>query len=207
MSPAAGKYPKAAGRVFVVSSPSGGGKTTVVRAVLQRVPGLSRSVSVTTRARRPEERAGRDYAFVSDEAFARLRREGQLLEWAQVHQALYGTPRASVERVLRAGRDVILSIDVQGAEQVRQCFGDRSVLVFLVPPSMRDLRVRLIGRRTETPEAIRRRLEAAQRELACSQWYDYRVINRELGRAVAQLEAIIIAERLRVPQSEQGGRR
>jgi guanylate kinase len=191
--------------VFVVSSPSGGGKTTVVNVLLSRVPKLVRSVSVTTRERRPEERAGRDYQFISTAKFDGMRAGGRLLEWAQVHQAFYGTPRASVERAIAGGRDVILSIDVQGAEQVRRQFGTTAVLVFLLPPSMRDLRARLVRRRTETAESLRHRLQAAERELACAQWYDYGVVNRDLNLAVEQLEAIIIAERLRVASHQQGG--
>jgi guanylate kinase len=138
-----------------------------------------------------------DYRFVSREAFERLRAQGALLEWATVHQACYGTPRAPVERALARGRDVILSIDVQGAGQVRRRLGARAVLVFLVPPSLYDLKARLIKRKTETPEAIRQRLEVAKQELACVTWYDYIVLNRRLRDAIEQLKAIVIAERLR----------
>jgi len=196
---------RAIGKVFVVSSPSGGGKTTIVREILQRVPRLARSISVTTRPRRPEERDGRDYRFVTEQQFAALREQGGLLEWAQVHQAYYGTPRRLVEQRLASGWDMILSIDVQGAEQVRKHLGERSVLVFLLPPSMRDLRARLINRRTDSADSIRHRLQAAERELACVRWYDYQVVNRELGRAVDELEAIITAERLRI-QPGKGGK-
>ncbi len=193
----------AGGKVFVISSPSGGGKTTVVQELLKRVPGVVRSVSVTTRPRRPSEHSGLDYRFVSLAAFRHLRERGALLEWAKVHQAFYGTPKAPIDRMIASGRDVILSIDVQGAKQVRRRFGKRAVLVFLLPPSIRDLRARLIKRRTETPESIRRRLEAAHRELACVRWYDYQVINRSLELAVDHLAAIVTAERLRV-QSVNG---
>ena len=195
---------RVAGKVFVVSSPSGGGKTTIVRAILRRVPKLARSISVTTRPRRPEERARVDYRFVAEPQFAALREQGGLLEWAQVHQAYYGTPRRWVEQRIASGWDVILSIDVQGAQQVRKHLGKRSVLVFLLPPSMRDLRNRLINRRTDSADSIRHRLQAAKRELACARWYDYQLVNRDLDRAVDELEAIITAERLRV-QSDNGG--
>ena len=186
------------GKLFVVSSPSGGGKTTVVRELLKRVPGLVRSVSATTRPPRPSERNGSHYRFVSRAQFERLRARGALLEWAKVHQAHYGTPAAPVEQMLARGRDVILSIDVQGARQLRHRFRRRAVLVFLLPPSLDDLRKRLVRRRTETPEAIRRRVAVARRELAAAREYDYAVVNKRLSRAIEQVKAIVTAERLRV---------
>ena len=185
------------GRIFVLSGPSGGGKTTVVRALLTRASGLVRSVSVTTRPRRPSERAGADYRFVSAKAFSRLRARGALLEWAKVHHAWYGTPRRPVDRGLARGRDVILSIDVQGARQVKRRFGTQAVLVFLLPPSLAALGERLRKRKTDTPQARRMRLRAAKRELACATWYDYAVVNRRVQDAVEQVHAIVTAERLR----------
>ena len=186
------------GKLFVVSSPSGGGKTTVVRALLRRLQGLARSVSMTTRRRRGTEQHGKQYYFVSTEEFGQLRSRGGLLEWARVHRAMYGTPRRAVERALSAGRDVVLSIDVQGARQIRRRCREDAVLIFLVPPSTEELQRRLLRRGTEDPDAIQRRMTAAAKELACRQWYDYAVINDRLSRAVAQLTAIITAERLRV---------
>ena len=175
----------------MISSPSGGGKTTVVERLLRAVPRLERSVSVTTRPPRPGERQGRDYRFVTPEAFERLRRSGALLEWARVHGAYYGTPKAPVARLLARGRSVVLSIDVQGARQIRRSLGCQAVLVFLVPPSMRRLQERLRGRRTESPSAIRRRMAAARRELACAAWYDHRVVNDRLGPTVAAVKRIV----------------
>ena len=185
------------GRAFVISSPSGGGKTTVVDRLLRSSPALVRSVSVTTRPPRPGERHGRDYRFVTPAAFKRLRKTGALLEWARVHGAFYGTPKASVKRMLAGGRNMVLSIDVQGARQIRRALGCQAVLVFLVPPSMRRLRQRLRGRKTESPAAIRRRLAAARRELACAAWYDHRVVNDRLGRTVAAVKRIVNGVRQR----------
>ena len=178
-------------RVFVVSSPSGGGKTTVVERLLRAVPGLARSVSVTTRLPRPGERRGRDYRFVTPAAFGRLRRSGRLLEWAEVHGACYGTLKSPVLRALSQGRRLVLCIDVQGARQVRRALGPRAALIFLLPPSMARLRARLRRRRTESPAAIRRRLAAARREIACARWYDHTVVNDRLDRTVRAMRAIM----------------
>ena len=186
------------GKLFVISSPSGGGKTTIVWELRQRCPELVRSVSVTTRPPRPSERRGVDYRFLSPEDFRRRRKAGGLLEWAKVHGAYYGTPKAPIVRALAKGWDVILSIDVQGARKIRRRFGPHAVLVFLLPPSMADLKRRLIHRRTEPPEVIRRRLRAARQELACVRWYDYAVVNHRLADAIEQVRAIVTAERVRV---------
>lgn len=182
---------QAPGRVFVLSSPSGGGKTTVVERLQRALPRLVRSVSVTTRPPRRGERHGREYRFVSPAAFQRLARSGGLLEWARVHSACYGTPKRPMLRALGKGTDVVLSIDVQGARQIRRALGKRAVLIFLMPPSMRRLRRRLVRRRTETPAVIRRRLAVARREVACAAWYDYRVVNDRLEQAVRDVGAII----------------
>ena len=182
--------------MFVISSPSGGGKTTVVKRLRRTVPRLVRSVSLTTRAPRRGERPGRDYRFATPAAFQRMRRRGELLEWARVHGAQYGTPKRPVLDALAHGRDVMLSIDVQGARQVRRALGRRAVLIFLMPPSMASLRQRLLRRRTDTPAAIRRRLAVAKRELRCASWYDHRVVNDRLDRAVSDVRAILVAYRI-----------
>jgi len=179
------------GRAFVISSPSGGGKTTVVERLRRRLPSVVRSVSVTTRPPRPRERQGRDYRFVSVGEFQRMRRAGRLLEWANVHGASYGTLRRPVMQALAQGRDVLLSIDVQGARQVRRALGRRAVLVFLMPPSLKALRQRLLRRRTENRAAMRQRLAAAEQEMACAGWYDYAVTNDRLERAVREIEALV----------------
>lgn len=181
------------GCAFVISSPSGGGKTTVMDRLRKRVPRLMRSVSATTRAPRHGERRTRAYRFLTREEFQLLRRTGALLEWATVHGASYGTPKAPVVRALARGRDVLLSIDVQGARKIRRVLGDQAVLVFLMPPSMAQLRQRLRGRRTDSPASIRRRLAAAKRELACASWYDYRIVNDRLEDTIKAVELIVQA--------------
>ena len=175
----------------MISGPSGGGKTTVVERLRRRMPQLARSVSVTTRPPRRGERQRRDYRFISLAEFQRLKHSRQLLEWAKVHDAHYGTPKRPVMQALAHGRDVILSIDVQGARQVRRALGRQAVLIFLLPPSMARLRQRLMRRRTEAPAMVRRRLLAAKRELACASWYDHAVVNNRLHRAIAEVEAIV----------------
>ena len=183
------------GKVFVISSPSGGGKTTLVKRLVRRMPRLVRSVSVTTRIPRAGERRGNDYQFIPQAAFDRLRRSRQLLEWARVHGAWYGTPKQPVVEALAQGRRVILSIDVQGARKIRRLLGTQAVLIFLKPPSLRQLRTRLTRRSTDTPEAIRRRLAVAKRELACASWYDHAVVNDRLATAVARVQAILKSTR------------
>ena len=193
--------PPGPGRLVIVSGPSGGGKTTIVQKLLRRLPRLARSVSVTTRPQRPGERNGDHYRFVTAKQFKQLRVRGELLEWAKVHGASYGTPKAPIKRLLAKRRDVILSIDVQGARQVRRRFGSRAILIFLAPPSLKDLKARLMKRATDSPRAIRQRLAVAKRELSCVAWYDYTIVNRRLYGAVEQLRAVLVAERLRVRQT------
>ena len=195
---------RASGRVFVISSPSGGGKTSVVQRLLRRMPRLIRSVSVTTRAPRPGERQGRDYRFISPNTFARLRQTGALLEWARVHGAYYGTPKAPIASALARGRDVMLSIDVQGARQIRRALRTQAVLIFLLPPPLEGLRERLLRRRTETAAAIRTRLAAAKRETACAAWYDHRVPNDTLAKTIVRVGAILARYRVRSRRQRRG---
>ena len=198
------KSPRRAGRVFVISSPSGGGKTTVVERLMRRVPELVRSVSVTTRPPRSGERHGRDYRFVSRAAFERMRRAGALLEWAKVHGEYYGTPKRPIARGIAQGRHMLLNIDVQGARKIRRALGEQAVLIFLLPPSRDVLRQRLMRRRTESAAAIRRRLAAAEREMACAQWYDYEVVNDRLSDTVAQVRAVVTAAETELPRPRKG---
>lgn len=180
------------GRLFVVSGPSGVGKGSVVRLLLERDPTLYYSVSVTTRPPRPREEDGRHYRFVSDEQFDRLRAEGAFLEWAEVFGHRYGTPARPVEEAREEGRDAILEVDVQGARTVRDRVPD-AVLVFLTPPSREELARRLRARGTEDPASLARRLALADRELADAAWFDHVVVNDELGRAAAEVASIIEA--------------
>jgi guanylate kinase len=192
------------GILFVVSAPSGGGKTTILKKVMAELPGLVFSVSCTTRAPRPGERDGRDYHFISREAFAeiRSRHPSGFLEWAEVHGNLYGTGREQVERLLGAGKDVVLDIDVQGAMQVRKT--SAPVLIFIAPPSPAELEARLRKRGTESGSAIGLRLENARREMQFMDQYDYLIINDRLTDAVDCLRAIVVAERCRRRRSLSG---
>jgi guanylate kinase len=181
------------GILFVVSSPSGGGKGTLVQRVLS-VRNLSYSVSYTTRAPRNGEVEGREYFFVTPEEFEAMRAAGEFLEWAHVHGKLYGTSRHQVSRALLEGRDIILEVDVQGAASVHELVRD-SVSIFILPPSREILRQRLVARGTDSPEELELRLRNAPIELKHYKAFDYVIINDEVERAAGQLSCIIEAER------------
>jgi guanylate kinase len=174
----------------VISGPSGVGKGTVVRRLLARHPELSLSISATTRRPRPTELDGVDYFFVSAEGFDELLGGDELLEWAEVFGARYGTPLGPVEVARNDGRDVILEIDVQGSRQVKDRIRD-AILVFLEPPSLEELERRLRARATEDDARITLRLATAAREMEQRSWFDHVVVNDDLERATEQLEAII----------------
>jgi guanylate kinase len=178
----------------VIAGPSGVGKGTIVRRLVQRLPRLRVSVSATTRPPRPAERDGVDYRFVSDEEFSRLIADGELLEWAEVFGHRYGTPAAPVREALSRGEDVVLEIDVQGAFQVRER-DPRAVLVLIEPPSMAELERRLRERGTEDEARLAERLATAERELAERAAFDHVVVNDDLERAVDRLVAIIQGSR------------
>jgi guanylate kinase len=173
-----------------MAGPSGVGKGTVVRRVLELVPGLFLSVSVTTRERRPSERDGIDYRFVTDEEFDGLVGRGELLEWAEIFGHRSGTPGGPVREALAAGRDALLELDVQGARQVKDAEPD-AVLILLEPPSMQELQRRLRARRTEDEDDLARRLAKAEWELGQRSWFDHVVVNDDLERASSQVAAII----------------
>jgi guanylate kinase len=183
------------GTLIVIAGPSGVGKGTVVERLLPRDPDrLALSVSVTTRAPRPGEVDGVHYRFVSDRDFDQMIERDELLEWAEIVGHRSGTPRREVEGLLAEGRDVLLEIDVQGAEQIRDREPD-ALLIFLAPPSLGELERRLRGRGTESEPSIRGRLELAARELAAASWFQAKVTNDDVDRAADEVAAIIEASR------------
>jgi guanylate kinase len=194
------------GMLVVVSSPSGGGKGTLIRRALKAVPNLGYSVSVTTRPAREGEVNGRDYSFVSVERFKQMIDEGNFLEWAVVHGNLYGTSYVEIERELNEGHDIILEIDVQGATSVRQLVSD-AVSVFILPPSFEILRDRLVGRGSERPDDLELRLKNSRGEVEHYKEFQYVVINDDAERAAGLLASIIYAERARRERQEEVARR
>jgi guanylate kinase len=185
------------GLMFVLSSPSGAGKTTLSRLLLERVPGLKMSVSATTRPMRPGEVDGRDYLFVDNARFEEMVKRHELLEWAIVFENHYGTPRAPVEAALAAGQDVLFDIDWQGTQQLREKARADVVSVFILPPSAADLEKRLRSRAQDSQEVIRKRMSRASHELSHWAEYDYIVINRDIDEAFAEVQSILKAERLK----------
>jgi guanylate kinase len=181
---------------LILSSPSGGGKTTIARRLLGERTDLGYSVSCTTRAPRPGEVNGRDYYFLSPEEFAAARDRGDFAEWAEVHGRMYGTLRAEVQRVLAAGKHVVMDIDVQGARLFADAFPD-AVLVFVVPPSAEVLIERLAARRSETREQLVVRMRNAVEELRAVDQYEYVIVNDRLDDAVCRVGAVVDAEAAR----------
>ena len=192
------------GRLFVLSAPSGSGKTTMLWALLGKDRNRVRSISATTRAPRAGERDGKDYIFLSPAQFRRGISAGKFLEHARVLKNWYGTPKGPMEKALRAGKDVLLGIDIQGARQIRRSRLPATT-IFLLPPSLEVLRQRLRRRATETPAQIRERLRLARKELKEVGKYDYAVVNDRLPDAVAAVEAILRAEHHRV-EKKRGNR-
>ncbi len=184
------------GSLFVIVAPSGAGKTSLVRGLLENEPDVRLSVSFTTRAPRPGERDGIDYRFVTVSEFESRRAEGEFLEWARVHDNLYGTSRAWIESQMGAGQDIILEIDCQGAEQVKRLYPD-AVGIFIAPPSIDELARRLRARAQDSESVIERRIHAAQAELAQAERFEYVIINQHFGDALEQLRAVVRASRLR----------
>ena len=193
-------------RLFVLSAPSGSGKTTILNALLKRQYRAVRSVSMTTRPPRTGEKNGRDYRFVTQAQFKRARAQKGFLEHARILGHWYGTPRRPVEQALKAGRDVLLGVDIQGARQIRKS-GMPVTTIFLLPPSFAALRQRLKRRGTETPDQIQSRLRLARRELAELKRYDYAVVNDRLDEAIETVRAILRAEKCRVNQSSHNRNR
>ena len=185
------------GLMFVLSSPSGAGKTTLSRLLIERMPGLQMSVSATTRPMRPGEVDGRDYHFVDRARFEEMVKRNELLEWATVFDNRYGTPRAPVEAALSAGQDVLFDIDWQGTQQLREKARQDVVSVFILPPSAADLEKRLHTRAQDSDEVIRGRMSRASHEMSHWAEYDYIVINHDIDEAFAEVQSILKAERLK----------
>jgi guanylate kinase len=183
--------------LIVVSGPSGAGKSSIARAILSRNPEIHYSVSLTTRPVRREERDGADYHFTTEADFRKKIEGKDLIEWAQVHGAFYGTPREPILKAFRNGRNVLLDIDVQGGRQIRESF-DQGLFIFVLPPSHRELDARLRGRMTDEEDVIERRLREACREVEELKRYDYLVINNDLDESVARVEEIIRSEACRI---------
>ncbi len=185
------------GLMLVLSSPSGAGKSSLSRELLRRHAEVTLSISVTTRERRPSEVDGIHYHFIDKARFERMRERGELLESAEVHGNQYGTPRDAVEAALAAGRDVLFDIDWQGTQQIAAAMPDDLVRIFLLPPSMAELKARLERRAEDRPEIIAKRLAAGRDEIAHWGEYDYVIVNDDLQVTLSGVEAILAAERLR----------
>ncbi len=184
------------GILYIISAPSGAGKTSLCNELIDIFPDLRHSVSYTTRAARPGEQHGKDYFFVSEQEFESMVAGGGFAEWARVHGNFYGTAVKTLEEYRSQGIDVVLDIDCQGARQLKSRYSD-AVYTFILPPDYRELRRRLKGRNSDTAEVIEQRLQVAVDEVKESAWYDYLVVNDDFSRALEALKSIIIAEQCR----------
>ena len=185
------------GLLMVLSSPSGAGKTTLARRLMEADAEIAMSVSVTTRPPRPGEVEGRDYNFIDDATFKRMREAGELLEWARVFDNFYGTPRRPVEEAIGSGRDILFDIDWQGAQQLSEKMKHDVVRVFILPPSAAALERRLQTRAQDSARVVRRRMEAASAEISHWPEYDYVIVNANIDSSLAGIRAILTAERLK----------
>ena len=192
------------GNLFIISAPSGTGKTTILKRVISELKGVGFSVSHTTRLPRAGELEGKDYYFVKEVVFQAMQEQDSFLEYAEVHGNLYGTSKAVIDNLVKEGKDVILDIDVQGAFQVMDKVGDKGVFVFIAPPSLQDLEKRLTNRGTESESVIATRLKNAQEELKSLGQYNYLIVNDQVDQAVEVLKSIIIAERSKKRRSVTG---
>lgn len=192
-------HPALAGSLFIVAAPSGAGKSTLVNALLAEEPGIKLSISTTTRAPRPGETHGKEYFFTSADDFVARAEAGEFLEWAEVHGNYYGTSRLIVEHEMKAGTDILLEIDWQGARQVRKQF-PTAAGIFILPPSIAALEERLYKRGQDEPHVITKRLLAAGGEIAHAPEFEYAIINEEFNVALSEMRAIVRATRARFPQ-------
>lgn len=186
---------KALGRLYIISAPSGAGKTTLVRMLVESDPGVHLSISSTTRPPRAGERQGREYHFTSEPEFLKMIERGEFLEWAKIYNNYYGTPKPWIETKNREGLDILLEIDWQGARQVRKVFPE-AIGIFILPPSIDILKERLIGRGADAEDVIHRRLESARDEMRHVSDFDYVIINDDLPRAFREISSIVTASRL-----------
>ena len=185
------------GLLIVLSSPSGAGKTTISRKLMEADPTIGMSISATTRSPRPGEEDGRDYHFVTEEAFQHLVDEGELAEWAYVFDHRYGSPKEPIKDALKAGRDILFDIDWQGTQQLETAFGNDLVSIFILPPDMTELERRLRDRATDSEEVIQGRMRRAAGEIVHWNEYDYVLVNDDVETCLEEVKAIIVAERLR----------
>jgi len=187
---------KSKGNLFIVSAPSGAGKTTICKKIMETLDNVKTSVSYTTRKPRQGEVDNEDYSFITEKKFRGMIQKGEFVEWAEVHGNLYGTSRKRLEKIINDGFDVILDIDTQGAKQIRKTFGN-GVFIFILPPSMTELRARLEKRMSNTQEDMERRLKRAGEEIRAYKMYDYVIVNDVLKSSLSKFESIITAERQR----------
>ncbi len=189
----------ASGSPIIVAAPSGAGKTTLVRMLMERDPGMLHSISYTTRPPRPGEQDGREYHFIDIATFVAMRGRGEFVEWAEVHGNFYGTSRLWLEQQIQAGRDVVLEIDWQGAQQLRRLFPE-AVGIFVLPPSIDELERRLRGRGQDSEEVVQRRLAGAMGEMRHVNEFEFAIINTDLQEALDDLLAAVRSARLRFPR-------
>lgn len=187
---------KSKGFLFIVSAPSGSGKTTICNAIISRIPSLKFSVSYTTRNPRRGEVNDKDYTFINKEEFRLMIEKGEFLEWAEVYGEYYGTSKKRIEDLLKDGFDVLLDIDVQGAMQIKRNY-NKGVYIFILPPSLNELRRRLEKRRTDLKGEIEKRMKSAIEEIKNYKYYDYVIINEDINLAIRELEAIIVSQKLK----------
>jgi len=190
------------GLIIVVSAPSGTGKTTLCQKLAGTNPEVVFSVSYTTRLPRPEEKNGKDYFFITREEFLEKRNKGFFAEWAEIHDALYGTSIECLDEAINRGKDIILTIDTQGAFQIKEKYPE-AISVFIFPPTFEDLKKRLNNRQTESKEEIARRLNQAKKEIEVSNSYDYTITNRTLEEALRELEAILTIEKAKLKEKQR----
>jgi len=195
-----GVYMKKEGIVFILSAPSGAGKTSLCNELIDIITDLRHSVSYTTRSPRPGEKDGEDYFFVSLPEFERMIEAGEFAEWAEVHGNLYGTSLKAIEELRSSGINVILDIDCQGARKLKSVYDD-AVYMFIIPPDFAELRRRLEGRKSDSREVIEQRLRVALDEVRESSWYDYIIVNDDFSKAIEKLKSVIMAEQCRTIRS------